>query len=1109
MLVGGDLGFLVRVVFTGLAVICALVVWFVVNRKWRRSVARREEIKRLLVLASEETARAELEAAGVHGYGGYGYEPTVEKKVEAEPEVADFQVEVRPPVEVDVPTPESATKVPPMRIQYQCEVCFSPTTTRCKQCKAVHYCSGKCQIIHWRQGHKDECRPYAVSEQIDDVGDSSHRYILKPVENKSYNGGIEIEGRHDAMKVEVPSGMHGFPDFCVSKLHNRKDDVEVDHLTYEKKPASNRVISASISNGHSGTIASETDTVSMDQAKPSFLPESSALVDPADNAPARQKGNTANNIPVHVDGRGSSTSSSSSVDGSNESSFSEPSTPSSEFWEGTIKLRSARDAVCDTSRSCSDESSDIDVFSETFSCCSSEMSRPVPRSLDIPGSETKKVLSDSHPPIPDIHTPSISLASSVGVNREGVIAQRSSLSSEKSDHLDFGNFNPRKSLKSRETKEPAIVGKGSSVSSLSHEKSKSQVEGKSGVPQEKKSVELNCLSFETSDEHLSSGYRKHAVQSAKPVEINTHLSSTCSSDFLAHSQNVKISSKASVWKVVDQIKSSKFGLLNSFGAASDSVGRYSNKGLFPYELFVKLYNWNKVELHPCGLMNCGNSCYANVVLQCLAFTPPLTAYFLQGLHSKACKRRDWCFICEFEGLVLKAQEGNSPISPSRIISKLQNIGSHLGSGREEDAHEFLRCVIDTMQGIYLKDADVSSPGSFEEETTLMGLTFGGHLRSKIECMRCGGKSERHEKMLDLTVEIGGDISTLEEALRQFTHTETLDGENKYNCSRCKSYEKARKKLRVLEAPNVLTIALKRFQSGKFGKLNKTIKFPEILDLAPYMSGTSDKSPVYRLFGVVVHLDIMNAAFSGHYVCYVKNVQSKWFKIDDSSVKAVELDRVLTKGAYMLLYARCSPRAPRSLRSSLNLHEMRKTKPVDCKPRHSYRSTWDVPIRDPTNPNYPNFQPFRTISEEDSFSDNSFFSEEDRSISTDSSNRDSTSTDDYFDQIFADMGVCWNSNSSWRNSSDSDTSSSSSSPSPMYSRHSDLDHYAGRCYSEGGGNAAGDSGRSRSSPFLCPDSTKHCRKLDCSCSCRESGSSKLGRVINPFDNLKSSVSCRNR
>ena len=38
-------------------------------------------------------------------------------------------------------------------------------------------------------------------------------------------------------------------------------------------------------------------------------------------------------------------------------------------------------------------------------------------------------------------------------------------------------------------------------------------------------------------------------------------------------------------------------------------------------------------------------------------------------------------------------------------------------------------------------------------------------------------------MMDLTVEIGGDIGTLEEALRQFTSTEILDGENKYECSR--------------------------------------------------------------------------------------------------------------------------------------------------------------------------------------------------------------------------------------------------------------------------------------------------------------------------------------
>lgn len=50
-------------------------------------------------------------------------------------------------------------------------------------------------------------------------------------------------------------------------------------------------------------------------------------------------------------------------------------------------------------------------------------------------------------------------------------------------------------------------------------------------------------------------------------------------------------------------------------------------------------------------------------------------------------------------------------------------------------------------------------------------------------MRCLGKSELCERMMDLTVEIDGEIGTLEEALAQFTATETLDRDNKYYCSR--------------------------------------------------------------------------------------------------------------------------------------------------------------------------------------------------------------------------------------------------------------------------------------------------------------------------------------
>jgi hypothetical protein len=50
-------------------------------------------------------------------------------------------------------------------------------------------------------------------------------------------------------------------------------------------------------------------------------------------------------------------------------------------------------------------------------------------------------------------------------------------------------------------------------------------------------------------------------------------------------------------------------------------------------------------------------------------------------------------------------------------------------------------------------------------------------------MKCHYKSERQERMMDLTVEIEGDIGKLEDALRRFTSAEILDGDNKYQCGR--------------------------------------------------------------------------------------------------------------------------------------------------------------------------------------------------------------------------------------------------------------------------------------------------------------------------------------
>ncbi|XP_057504573.1 ubiquitin carboxyl-terminal hydrolase 16-like [Actinidia eriantha] len=1102
MPVGGDLGFsylVLVVLFVG------PVVGLVVRRKWRISVARSEEVKRLLVLASEEAARAELEAT-------FGY---------------DSQQEIisRP-------------------LQNQCAVCFCPTTKLCARCKAVRYCSGKCQIIHWRQGHKDECRPFTVSDQTNDAKGGSSQKVLKQEEYEIDRNSFETGGRQFVKSVqnlpEKPAGLNS--DFSPEPFCGCPTDGKDTNPTSRETERSDRHQSTNI---FPDTL--ETSCVDNVDGNGPLSSKRTVLVDSIDCVTSSSKLNQTKSDCINHDDQSGSISSSSgwSADGSTDSSFSDPSTPSSGFWEGSITSRRPKvDVLGDSAQSSSSGPGDAYLHNSGSSLSFSfkfhgNVVPPVVEQVSDP----KTVTSDEH------HSTKLGIKKSID---EAVLSKeisedaskgRSSplLSSEKSDHMDVRPSSDSPVSKSRESRysssstcayTTSSVGgplvsthapKVSSISSMSSERSNRMVDDTSIISHPVASKEGESLSSSAYAAHLSSNTRRHSLQHVNPRKVeNAHAINTTS-----ERANAKNGLKMSMRKTVDQLRVSKPSLHHQSEVGSEITGRYSNKGLFPYELFVKLYNWNKIELPPFGLTNCGNSCYANAVLQCLACTQPLSSYLLQGLHSKACARKEWCFTCEFEGLIMKAKKGTSPLSPIGILSQIQNIGSHLGNGREEDAHEFLRYAIDTMQSACLKEAGVNASTSLEEETTLIGLTFGGYLRSKIKCMKCGGKSERHERMMDLTVEIDGEIGNLEEALRKFTGTEILDGENKYQCSRCKSYEKAKKKLTVLEAPNILTIALKRFQSGKFGKLNKLIQFPEILDLAPYMSRTSDNSPVYRLYGVVVHLDVMNAAFSGHYVCYVKNVQKKWFKIDDSTVKAVELENVLTKRAYMLLYARCSPRAPRLIRDSIVPRDPRKAKNPMFKPRSHLTGPWGASIGDPLNgyEGIESFKPIQRVLEDDSSSENSssLFSEE-RSCSSESSNRDSSSADDY-DHFFGDSGQNWN--RPWKNTPDSDSSSSSSSssPSPLSSKHSPLsnsDRYSSTITSQirksetkmdGDGIWTGQPKSSNleskvSIPFLSSDKTKQYRSLESSRSRRATDFDRLGRC-NPKSDVLSRKSSGER
>ncbi|XP_048129791.1 ubiquitin carboxyl-terminal hydrolase 15 isoform X5 [Rhodamnia argentea] len=368
---------------------------------------------------------------------------------------------------------------------------------------------------------------------------------------------------------------------------------------------------------------------------------------------------------------------------------------------------------------------------------------------------------------------------------------------------------------------------------------------------------------------------------------------------------------AGITKMTGVRKSPK---LTRWDASEDNGERQKkSKMLFPYEEFVRFFQYEVFNLSPRGLINCGNSCYANAVLQCLTCTKPLTIYLLHKDHSRACFGKDWCLLCELEQHVTMLRESGAPLSPSRILVHMRSLNRHIGEGSQEDAHEFLRLLVASMQSICLEGVGGEKKVDPRlQETTFIQYTFGGRLRSKVKCLRCHHESERYENIMDLTLEIYGPVESLEDALTQFTTPEDLDGENMYRCGRCAAYVRARKQLSIHEAPNILTIVLKRFQEGRYGKITKCITFPEMLDMIPYMTGKGDMPPLYMLYAVVVHLDTQNASFSGHYVSYVRNLRGNWFRIDDTEVQPVPMSHVMSEGAYILFYMRSCPRPHKSL-----------------------------------------------------------------------------------------------------------------------------------------------------------------------------------------------------
>ncbi|KAF9114590.1 hypothetical protein BGX27_010346 [Mortierella sp. AM989] len=336
-------------------------------------------------------------------------------------------------------------------------------------------------------------------------------------------------------------------------------------------------------------------------------------------------------------------------------------------------------------------------------------------------------------------------------------------------------------------------------------------------------------------------------------------------------------------------------------------------------------------IQPRGLVNNGNMCFMNAILQPLLHCPPFYNLLMQIGKHVVHKFKSTTplvdslimFLNEFHVAKKGLTDYGSPFVPEYVYDALRGLKRFDSMrGRQEDCQEFLGFLLDGLHEEFFAamkenpirtdangtvEHDDSESGVSEDEwmevtgpknkasytrstqfsETPISSIFSGQLRSilRIPTQKDSVTLEPFQSMqLDLTPD---NVFSIEDAIFNSTAPEVLDGF--ISSEKGGIPVEATKKIFIEYVPPVLVLHLKRFiyKDGGTQKLHKQVGYKASLNLQPEIISPTRRPPnaiPYKLFGVVYHHG--RTAAGGHYTCDVLRQNDEWLHIDDTNITVI-------------------------------------------------------------------------------------------------------------------------------------------------------------------------------------------------------------------------------